>query len=332
MRVSRKLLICGLFIVLASGGWLYYYATTPVYFVPAVQSVLIEPGQTAGQVINTLAQRKLLTQPFWFVQLVRMMGKGSKIKAGSYEFHSPLTPWQLLQKITDGDVESSVATIIEGWRWQDIRRVLNQDPNLRHETANMSDAEIVTALGISENHLEGAFFPDTYHYTKGSSDLDLLKRAYQLMQRHLDQAWQARTPDVPLTSPYELLVMASLVEKETGKASDRELIAGVFANRLRIGMRLQTDPSVIYGMGENYKGAVRKVDLLKDTPYNTYTRAGLPPSPIAMPGRAALFAAAQPAKTRALYFVAKGDGSSHFSETLLEHNRAVNTYIRGVNR
>jgi UPF0755 protein len=332
VRILKTLLIGSLMICFGLVGWVYYYASIPLYFVPTTQSFVIEMGQTGTQVVNMLEQKKLVNHPFWFLFLARMTGNTHHIKAGSYEIQSPLSPYQLLKKLTDGDVQSSRLVIIEGWRWKDIRQALEREPNLRHDIKNMSDAEVIDALSIKEKHVEGMFFPDTYHYVKGGSDLAILKRAYLLMQKNLMQAWEARIADLPLTSPYELLIMASIIEKESSKAADRELISGVFINRLRIGMRLQTDPTVIYGMGDNYKGNIRKIDLITDNVYNTYTRAGLPPSPIAMPGRASLFAAAQPAKTRALYFVAQGDGNSYFSETLLEHNRALNKYLLGRNR
>lgn len=328
----KQLLRCALLIALGLIGWIYYYATAPRHFAPAFQSILIEPGQTGTQVVNMLAQKKLITQPFWFLLLLRITDNTSKIKAGSYEIPSPISAYQLLKKITDGDAQSSTFQIIEGRGWKEVKYRLARDPNLRHQIKNRSDADIIKMIGATEKHIEGIFFPDTYHYVKGSADIAILKRAYALMQKNVQQAWEARSIDLPLKSPYELLIMASIIEKETGNIADRALVSGVFANRLRAGMRLQTDPTVIYGMGERYKGNIRKVDLLKDTIYNTYTRAGLPPSPIAMPGRAALFAAAQPAKIRARYFVAKGEGSSHFSETLIEHNRAIDKYLRGIKR
>jgi UPF0755 protein len=209
-----------------------------------------------------------------------------------------------------------------------VRAALDADPGVRHNSAALSDAEIMAQLGAAGRNPEGLFFPDTYLFGKGTSDLDILKRAYKAMDRQLQAAWQQRAPDLPYRSPYDALIMASVIEKETGQSTDRALIGGVFVNRLRIGMMLQTDPSVIYGMGEKFDGSLRKKDLIKDTPHNTYTRTGLPPTPIAMPGQAALEAALNPAKTEALYFVARGDGSSEFSRTLTEHERAVAKYQR----
>ncbi|WP_374358086.1 endolytic transglycosylase MltG, partial [Chitinimonas sp.] len=240
-----------------------------------------------------------------------------------------VTPLQLLAKLTEGDVSSGVITIVEGWNWRQLKAALAKNPDLRHDTANLDDQAIVAALDEGLPTPEGLFFPDTYHFTKQSSELELLKRAHLMMRKKLDIAWEARAADLPLKSPYEALILASIIEKETGKPGDRPMIAAVFNNRLRIGMRLQTDPTVIYGLGERYDGNIHKRDLETDTAYNTYTRAGLTPTPIAMPGEAALQAAVNPANSKALYFVAKGDGSSHFSATLAEHNQAVRRYQLG---
>lgn len=332
MRLLKKLFIMLMVVLAGVAGWLYYCLMTPIAFHPQVQSFDIALGQTSRQIVTMLAQKKVLEHPEEFLMVMRLMGITHRVKAGSYEIHSPLTSYLLMKKITDGDVQSSSLRIIEGWRWSEVKKVVLAESGLQHDIENMSDEEIIKAVGVKEGHLEGVFFPDTYHYAKGSSDLAVLKRAYALMQKNLQVAWDTRVSDLPYSSPYALLIMASLIEKETGRAADREWVAGVFVNRLRLGMRLQTDPTVIYGMGENYKGKLRKVDLLTDNAYNTYTRAGLPPSPIAMPGKAALFAAANPASVSALYFVAKGDGSSHFSSNLLEHNQAVNQYVRRGNR
>jgi UPF0755 protein len=227
--------------------------------------------------------------------------------------------------------EEALKTVIlpEGLNFAQVRAVLAKAEMLRPDSRELTPEQIMDQLGMPGVHPEGRFFPDSYSYGKGSSDLQVLRRAARAMDKRLAQAWAQREPGLPIESPQQALILASIVEKETGKASDRPLIAGVFVNRLRIGMRLQTDPTVIYGLGERFDGDLRKRDLLADTPYNTYTRGGLPPTPIAMPGKAALLAAVQPARTPALYFVARGDGSSQFSATLEEHNRAVNRYIRG---
>jgi UPF0755 protein len=229
-----------------------------------------------------------------------------------------------------GEETLRTITLVEGWNVRQVRQALAKAEELQAKFHNLSDAQIMEKLGRPGLHPEGRFYPDTYTYAKGSSDLALLQRALKSMDKHLAKAWLTRLPNSPLKTPDEALILASIVEKETGKAADRPLIAGVFIHRLRIGMMLQTDPSVIYGLGTAFDGNLRRSDLRADTPYNTYTRTGLPPTPIAMPGKAALEAALHPAATQALYFVAKGDGSSHFSSDLTEHNRAVNRYQRGL--
>jgi UPF0755 protein len=237
-----------------------------------------------------------------------------------------VTPLELARIITQGEVSLRQVSVIEGWTFHQMRAALNATPDITHDTLNLSDAEILQRIGAPENHPEGLFFPDTYNFAAGSSDLTIFRRAYQAMQQRLQAAWEAREPGLPLETPYQALILASIVEKETGTPGDRPMIAGVFVNRLRKGMLLQTDPTVIYGLGEQFDGNLRKRDLLADNSYNTYTRPGLTPTPIALPGVAALQAALHPAQTDALYFVARGDGSSHFSSSLAEHNQAVNQY------
>ncbi len=263
----------------------------------------------------------------WF----RLSGQARQIKAGSYEVPPGTTPRKLLSMLVRGEESLKTITLVEGWTFAQVRQALQKAEQLAPDTRTLSPEAIMEKLGKPGVHPEGRFFPDTYAYAKGSSDLALLKRANHAMDQRLDAAWSLRSPGTPLKSADEALILASIVEKETGKAADRAQIGGVFTNRLRIGMPLQTDPSVIYGLGASFDGNLRKVDLQTDTPYNTYTRGGLPPTPIAMPGKAALLAAVQPAQTKALYFVARNDGSgaSQFSESLEDHNRAVNHYIRG---
>ncbi|HXZ09786.1 MAG TPA: endolytic transglycosylase MltG, partial [Paraburkholderia sp.] len=271
-------------------------------------------------------------EPELFVIMTRVLGLQGQLKSGNYEFKSGITPYEVLQKLALGDVNEYVATIIEGWTFRHMRAELDANTALKHDTAGMSDADLLTAIGAPEAPIgngEGLFFPDTYLFDKDTSDLDIYRRAYRLMKLRLDEAWAARAPNLPYKSPYDALTMASIIEKETGKASDRPMVSAVFANRLRVGMPLQTDPTVIYGLGDNYAGRLRKRDLQTDTPYNTYTRMGLPPTPIALPGVASLQAALNPAQTSALYFVSRGDGSSIFSDTLDDHNKAVDKYIRG---
>jgi UPF0755 protein len=273
-----------------------------------------------------MKQAGVLPSDGLFVLLARAMGKTTQVKPGNYLIESETSPMQLLDIISQGRVRQSDVKIIEGSTFNQLRATINAKSTLRHDTLPMSDAEILNRIGATEKEPEGLFFPDTYNFASGSSDLTVLKRAYQLMQRNLQASWDGRDTDLPLTNPYQALILASIVEKETGQEKDRKMIAGVFINRLKINMLLQTDPTVIYGMGTAFNGNLRKRDLQTDTPYNTYTRAGLTPTPIALPGLAAMQAVLHPAKTNALYFVARGDGSSYFSSTLTEHNNAVNQY------
>lgn len=291
----------------------------------------IEPGTTPRGVAREVVKSGITTDARLLYAWFRISGQDRKIKAGNYEIPAGTTPYELLQKLARGEESLRAITFVEGWTFRQMRAAMAKDEFLKQDTAALSEAELMTALGKPGVAAEGRFFPDTYTYAKGSSGLAVLKRAAHAMDRRLEQVWSQRAADLPLKSPDEALILASIVEKETGTAADRGQIAGVFVNRLRIGMLLQTDPTVIYGLGEKFDGNLRRIDLRTDTPWNTYTRAGLPPTPIAMPGKAALMAAVQPAPTKALYFVARGDGSSHFSATLDEHNRAVNRYQRGGN-
>jgi UPF0755 protein len=288
----------------------------------------LAPGTSLKKTAAELARQGLVQEPELFVLAGRILGRAGSIKAGHYEITRPHSPRELLDKITRGDVTLAELTVIEGWSFRQLRAALDRHPDVRHDTAGLSDGELLAAIGASASSPEGLFFPDTYFFSKNSSDLDLLRRAYRTLQEHLAQAWGGRRPGLPLDDPYQALILASIVEKETGQEADRSMVAAVFANRLRLGMKLQSDPTVIYGMGERFDGDLRKKDLAADTPYNTYTRTGLPPTPIALPGRASLMAATQPADTKALYFVARGDGTSVFSDSLADHNRAVNRYQR----
>ena len=329
---TRLLTTVGLIVGLIFGAgawWLHRPITLSLPAGSAVLDLEIEPGMSAAQVAEVVVASgtdvNVQLLQLWF----RLSGQARQIKAGSYEITPGATPRSLLNMVVRGDQSLKSITFVEGWSFTQVRAALQKAELLSHDSAGLQPEIIMEKLGKLGVHPEGRFFPDTYSYAKGSSDLSVLKRAAKAMDKRLDAAWALRGADTPLKSPDDVLVLASIVEKETGKAADRAQIAGVFTNRLRINMRLQTDPSVIYGLGDTFDGNLRKRDLLADTPYNTYTRAGLPPTPIAMPGRAALRAAVQPAPTNAFYFVAKGDGSSYFSATLEEHNRAVNKYIRG---
>ena len=295
----------------------------------AVLELEIEPGTTPRGVARNVQAAGVRVDARLLYAWFRLSGQDRLIKAGNYEIPPGTTPYALLQKLARGEESLRALTLVEGWNFRQVRAALARDDTLKPDTAGLSDAAIMERLERPGVHPEGRFFPDTYTYAKGASDLAVLRRAMHAMDRRLEAAWSQRDSDTPLKSAEQALILASIVEKETGRASDRGLVAGVFANRLRVGMLLQTDPTVIYGLGEKFDGNLRKKDLQTDTPWNTYTRAGLPPTPIAMPGKAALLAAVQPERTRALYFVAKGDGSSQFSESLDEHNRAVNRYQRG---
>jgi len=267
-------------------------------------------------------------QPLLFELIARLSGKANKLKAGSYELEAGKTPLNLLDKVVNGEVSLASLTIIEGWTFQQMRRAIDAHVAIKHDTIPLSDKELIKKIGPDYALPEGLFFPDTYLFAKGSSDIQIYQQAHAAMLKHLNDAWQARDKSLPYKTPYDALIMASIIEKETGQRSERNMIAAVFTNRLRLGMLLQTDPTVIYGMGQRYNGKIYKSDLLTDTPFNTYTRVGLPPTPIALPGKDSLSAAFAPAKSDALYFVARGDGSSQFSDNLNDHNRAVNKYQR----
>jgi len=323
-RISL-LSLCLVLLATAALGW---FALSPVTLRTDPADFSIKTGSSLRSATRQIVESGVEVNAWQFNLLGRLLGKAGTIKAGSYEVGRGITPLALLDKLTAGEVTQAEVVFIEGWTFRQMRAALDTNAEVRHDSAALSDAEIMARLGAVGRSPEGLFFPDTYLYGKGTSDLDILRRAYKAMDGQLQAAWQQRAPDLPYRNPYEALIMASVVEKETGQATDRAQIAGVFVNRLRIGMMLQTDPSVIYGLGEKFDGNLRKKDLRSDTPHNTYTRAGLPPTPIAMPGLAALQAALNPAKTTALYFVARGDGSSEFSRTLAEHERAVAKYQR----
>jgi UPF0755 protein len=288
----------------------------------------ISTGSSLRSATQQMVEAGVLSAALPFEILTRVLGNPKNIKAGNYEVEQGVTPLELMRKLTRGDYTALAVTFVEGWTFRQLRKGLDDHPSLRHDTQGLTDAEILQKLGIQHRSAEGLFFPDTFHFSSGVSDLAILRRSHELMMKHLAAQWTERDPRVPLANPYDALILASIIEKETGKAKERTAISAVFHNRLKIGMRLQTDPTVIYGLGETFDGNLRKQDLLTDGPYNTYTRAGMPPTPIAMPSLASLHAALHPAATDALYFVAKGDGTSHFSNTLQEHDRAVTKYQR----
>ncbi len=328
-KVVARLLTWMLLIVCALGGAAAWWLHQPLALAHEPLELEIEHGTTPRGVARAVVAAGVRVDAQLLYAWFRVSGQDRQIKAGNYEITAGTTPYSLLQKLARGEESLRALTLVEGWNWRQVRAALAREEALQPDSAGLSDAALMQRLGRAGVPPEGRFFPDTYTYAKGSSDLAVLRRALHAMDRHLEAAWAQRASDSPLKSPEQALILASIVEKETGRASDRPMIAGVFSNRLRIGMLLQTDPTVIYGLGDQFDGNLRKRDLQTDTPWNTYTRAGLPPTPIAMPGKAALLAAVQPQATKALYFVAKGDGSSHFSASLDEHNRAVNRYQRG---
>jgi UPF0755 protein len=312
--------------VLGAGGYAAWYVSSPLEVTKLPADIEIPPGTGFRAAVAQLDRAGVKVRPLHFEALARAMRRERDIKAGNYLIAGPITPMELLQKLTRGDVAQAEVRVIEGWTFSQFRAALDSSPDLRHDTSGLEDTDVLSRIQATEGHPEGLFFPDTYLFARGSSDIAVLRRAYRAMQRHLRAEWDARAPNVPYASPYDALIMASIIEKETGQAGERDQIAGVLVNRLRIGMRLQVDPTIIYGLGATFDGNLKKIHLLTDGPYNTYTRVGLPPTPIAMPGRASLHAAVQPAKTDALYYVSRGDGTSHFSRSVREHNEAVTKY------
>jgi len=328
-RLLKTVFLLGVLALLAAAGAGFWWIHQPLRLPAATVDLSIEPGTLPRGVAQDVREAGVDVDPDLLYAWFRVSGQARDIKAGSYELERGITPRRLLAKLARGEASLRAVTLVEGWNIRQLRAALAKEEGLKQEAAKLDDAALMALLGRPGQHPEGRFFPDTYTYAKGSSDTALLRRAMRAMDKRLDEAWAQRTPQVAVKSPEQALILASIVEKETGRGADRPLISAVFNNRLRIGMALQTDPTVIYGMGAAFNGNLRKADLQTDTPWNTYTRPGLPPTPIAMPGKAALLAAVQPAPSKSLYFVARGDGSSHFSESLDEHNRAVNRYQRG---
>jgi UPF0755 protein len=330
MRQLFKLTLLIAIVILMGASWMWRFAGSPLTVTAAPHVFVVKPGSTIRTVSRQLVEERVLDEPWNFMIMARLTGRASDLKAGNYQFSSGITPFQLFDMITSGDVSQIGITFIEGWTFRQMREELNRHEGIQHFTMGLSDSDIMQRIGATEKYPEGLFFPDTYYFSSGMTDLDILKRAYQAMQQKLASAWIKRDKNLPYAKPYDALIMASVVEKETGKSEERPMIARLFIDRLRIGMRLQTDPSVIYGLGEQFDGNLHKKDLLDDTPYNTYTRAGLPPTPIANPGLGAIEAALNPSPSQGyLYFVGKGNGSHAFSKTLAEHNRAVAKYQLG---
>ncbi len=330
IRLVRKIILFGLLVIILASSVLAYqlirFQLEPLHLSSESQTFTIKSGSNIKFIAQQLSLEKIIDDPWLFMLMAKLKGVETRVRAGEYQLIGNQTTAELLDTFTKGLSIQYTFTIIEGWTFRQMLSAIANYPIIQNTLQNKSDNEIMSILGYPEQHPEGLFFPDTYSFPKDTSDVSFLRRAYQLMQQHLKREWEKRSKNLPVKSSYEALILASIIEKETGAAFERPLISGVFTRRLLKGMRLQTDPTVIYGMGENFDGDIRFRDLKKDTPYNTYTRKGLTPTPIALPGLDAIKAALHPADTKALYFVAKGDGTHQFSETLEQHNRAVSQF------
>jgi UPF0755 protein len=328
-----RLLIVLLVLALAAVAWVYgkYQQFSYAQITLPQDEVVfsITPGMSLGQLAHELHAQGIIEHPRFFIQLGRHLQAARKLKAGEYPLTPELTPRSLLGLFSEGRVVQYTLALIDGQTFAELRRRIEEHPTLEQTLQGLDDAAVMEKLGHAGEHPEGRFLADTYHFPRHTTDLEFLRRAYDAMQQTLQTEWAGRDEDLPLANAYEALILASIVEKETGVAEERPQIAGVFVRRLRLGMKLQTDPTVIYGMGEDFDGNIRRGDLTRDTPYNTYTRGGLPPTPIATPGRAAIAAVMHPADGSALYFVASGGGRHYFSDTLREHNLAVDKFQRG---
>jgi len=330
MALIKKLLVTGVIVSVAAASGFAWWTKQALPVPGAPIEFSINPGSGVAASAQQMAAAGVPVNPTLFVLLARLTGDAGRIKAGSYELKPNTSPRRLLSQLVRGEFAQEAVTIIEGWSFKQMRQAISSHTRLKHDTVKLTDAELMAKISTEYKDPEGLFFPDTYLFAKGSSEIEIYRRAHQAMLAHLNEAWEKRNKELPYKTPYEALIMASIVEKETGQKSERTMIAGVFVNRLRTGMLLQTDPTVIYGMGDAFVGKIGKKDLLTDTPYNTYTRGGLPPTPISLPGLQSLQAALAPAETPALYFVSRGDGTSQFSSNLPDHNRAVNRYQRGI--
>jgi UPF0755 protein len=326
MRLFRAGLLLAMLAAMCAAAWLAYFAFKPIDVPPNARTFNVDHGRSLRSVSEQFAHAGLISDHWSFLLFARLMGAAGEIKAGSYEVGEQIAPYRLLEKIVRGEFAQAELRFIEGWTFAQLRSVLDGHPALKHDSTALSNAQILERLGIDKKSPEGLFFPDTYYFAVASSDLALLKQAYSKMQTKLQALWEQRAQGLPLNNAYEALIFASIVEKETGRNDERDRVAAVFVNRLKRSMRLQTDPTVIYGLGPSFDGNLRRRDLQTDNSYNTYTRFGLPPTPIAMPGEASIRATLNPAQSQALYFVARGDGSHQFSSNLMEHNRAVNKF------
>lgn len=332
MKRSTKILLFGLFSLLflaaltAWGTWWWAMQRAVPMSEPTVD-YMVESGMGPRQIARQMAQAGIDVHEDSFVLLARYSEADKRLQAGAYQAEQGDTLWTLLQRMVEGNMMQTRITFVEGWTFAQMLQQIRNHPQIKQTLADSSQEAILADLALEFTHPEGLFHPDTYVFVPGTTDLEILRRAYEAQQQLVEELWAQRDADLPLDTPYEALVLASIVEKETGRAEDRARIAGVFINRLRVGMLLQTDPTVIYGMGARYQGRIRKRDLQTDTPWNTYTRPGLPPTPIALPSKASLLAVLQPEEHDYYYFVARGDGSSEFSKNLAQHNRAVAKYI-----
>ena len=324
-----KFMLALLLAATAVAGGLWWYAHHPLEMEQPVAEFAVERGAGMRKAARAVAAGGIAVRPELLYWIARLGGKADRIVAGSYEVARGTTPWELILKIHRGEVSQGVLLIPEGWTFAQMRAAIETHPHLLKDSVGLDEAALLKELGAAEARSEGLVFPDTYVFDRYSSALEVFRAAYKAMQERMERAWQARAPGTPLKTPYEALILASIIEKETAKPDERGLVASVFANRLRVGMRLQTDPTLIYGLGDSLQGRLRRKHLQADGEYNTYTRAGLPPTPIALPGWEALEAAVRPPESEYYYFVARGDGSSEFSRNLKDHNRAVDRYQRG---
>jgi len=327
MTLLKRLKLALLLLLVAGLALLFHgyrYLSQPLEL--AEQTIEITPGIGFSQISAQLQQRDIISNPLIWKLYARITSKATRVQAGEYQLEAGITPSGLLDKMVRGDVIQHQITLVEGWSFTQLLQALAADNKLEHQLAELKRSDIMAKLGKPDEHPEGRFFPDSYQFTSGTTDVDILQRAYQRLSVILDEEWLQRDKGLPYKAAYEALIMASIVEKETGQADERAEIAGVFVRRLQKGMRLQTDPTVIYGLGDSYKGNIRRKHLKQPTPYSTYVIRALPPTPIAMVGREAIHAALHPKSGKSLYFVAKGDGSHFFSDTLEQHNRAVRRY------
>ncbi|CAN1527604.1 COG1559 Aminodeoxychorismate lyase [Methylophilaceae bacterium] len=326
IRRIKNWIVFSMIVSLGLFAWFAYYAISPLKLQPNSQEITIQPKSGLRSIANQLVKQGVLNEPWRFIIIARLLNKQSYLQAGSYTLNKNVSPYQLLLSLNHGKTTQGSITFIEGRTFAQMQEKIIKNDAIKQTLTGLSESEMLKLMGSDYSVAEGLFFPDTFYFDRNTTDTVILKRSYDSMQSKLAKAWQGRDANLPYKNSYQALIMASIIEKETGKAVERPMIAGVFINRLRMGMRLQTDPTVIYGMGKYYDGNLRKKDLIADTPYNTYTRDGLPPTPIAMPGMAAINAALHPATTKALYFVGKGDGSHLFSNNLADHNLAVVRY------